>query len=267
MTYEYLTSELAAGVATITLQRPDVLNSFHRAMARELQHALAAAGRDPAVRAVILTGTGRAFCAGQDLAEAVPPGAIDGDGPLPDVGQIVHDSYNPIIRAIRALEKPVVCAVNGVAAGAGANLALACDIVVATESASFIQAFGRIGLIPDSGGTWLLPRLVGRARATALMMLGDRVTAQQAVAMGMIHDVVPDGALHDVAVGLATRLAAMPTRAFALLKQALDASAANGLDEQLELEESLQREAGRTHDYVEGVRAFLEKRPPVFQGR
>lgn len=267
MTYEYLTSELAAGVAVITLQRPDVLNSFHRPMARELQQALDAAGREPAVRAVLLTGAGRAFCAGQDLSEAVPPGAATGDAPLPDVGQIVHDSYNPIIRAIRALEKPVVCAVNGVAAGAGANLALACDIVVAAESASFIQAFGKIGLIPDSGGTWLLPRLVGRARATALMMLGDRVTAEQAVALGMIHEAVPDQTLHDVAMGMATRLATMPTRALALMKRALDAAETNDLDAQLALEESLQREAGRTHDYVEGVRAFLEKRPPAFQGR
>lgn len=267
MTYEYLTSERAAGVLTITLQRPDVLNSFHRPMARELQQALAAAAGDPEVRAVLLTAAGRAFCAGQDLAEAVPPGAAAGTDPLPDVGEIVHDSYNPIVRAIRALEKPVVCAVNGVAAGAGANIALACDLVVAGESASFIQAFGRIGLIPDSGGTWVLPRLVGRARATALMMLGDRVTAEQAQAMGMIHAVVPDSTLPEVALGLATRLAAMPTRALALTKRALDAAETNDLDAQLALERELQSEAGRTADYVEGVRAFLEKRAPAFQGR
>ena len=267
MTHEYLTSELAGGVLTITLQRPDVLNSFHRPMARELQQALAAAAADPAVRAVVLTGAGRAFCAGQDLAEAVPPGAAAGSEPLPDVGQIVHDSYNPIVRAIRALDKPVVCAVNGVAAGAGANIALACDIVYAAESASFIQAFARIGLIPDSGGTWLLPRLVGRARATAMMMLGERVTAAQAHAIGLIHEVVPDAALHDVAAGVAAKLAAMPTRAFALMKRALDASETNGLDAQLALEEELQREAGRTADYLEGVRAFLEKRQAQFVGR
>jgi len=267
MTYEYLTSELAGGVLTITLQRPDVLNSFHRPMARELQQALAAAAADPAVRAVVLTGAGRAFCAGQDLAEAVPPGAASGGEPLPDVGEIVRDSYNPIVRAIRALEKPVVCAVNGVAAGAGANIALACDFVVAAESASFIQAFSKLGLVPDSGGTFLLPRLVGRARATALMMLGDRVKAEQALAWGMIHEVVPDAALHDVAHALAVRLAGMPTHALGLTKRLLDASAGNDLEAQLGLEEALQREAGRSADYVEGVRAFQEKRQARFVGR
>jgi 2-(1,2-epoxy-1,2-dihydrophenyl)acetyl-CoA isomerase len=262
MTPEFLTYDVAQGVASITLQRPDVLNSFHRPMARELQRALADAAADPAVRAVLLTGSGRAFSAGQDLAEAVPPG-----GDLPDVGDIVRDSYNPIVRAIRELPKPVVCAVNGVAAGAGANIALACDLVVAGEGASFIQAFSRIGLIPDSGGTFLLPRLVGRARATALMMLGDRVSAAQAVEWGMIHEVVPDAALVDVAHALAQRLAGMPTYALALVKRALDASATNDLAAQLALEEELQRAAGRSADYVEGVRAFQEKRPAVFTGR
>lgn len=263
MAYEFLSREVADGVATITLRRADVLNSFHRPMAAELRRALTEAGADDAVRAVVLTGAGRAFCAGQDLAEAVPPGAAE----LPDVGEIVRDSYNPIVRAIRDLPKPVIAAVNGVAAGAGANIALACDIVVAGERASFIQAFSKIGLIPDSGGTFHLPRLIGRARATALMMLGERVSAEQAHAWGMIYSVVPDDSLLEVAAQLATRMAAMPTRAFALTKRALDAGWTNDLDAQLALEEELQREAGRTADYVEGVRAFQEKRTPNFVGR
>jgi 2-(1,2-epoxy-1,2-dihydrophenyl)acetyl-CoA isomerase len=262
MTYEFLSAERAQGVTTVTLLREDVLNSFHRPMARELQHALAAAEADAGTRAVLLTANGRAFCAGQDLEEAVPPGATT----LPDVGDIVRDSFNPLIRAIRGLPKPVVCAVNGVAAGAGANIALACDFVVAGESAVFIQAFSRIGLVPDSGGTFFLPRLVGRARAAALMMLGDRVSAQQAAAWGMIHEVVPDVTLLDVAHALATRLAAMPTLALGLTKRLLDASATNDLDAQLALEETLQRQAGRSADYVEGVRAFQEKRVPRFVG-
>lgn len=263
MSYEFITYEVGDGVATITLGRPDVLNSFHRAMATELQGALGEAAADDGVRAVLLTATGRAFSAGQDLAEAVPPG----DAPLPDVGDIVRDSFNPIIRALRALPKPVVCAVNGVAAGAGANIALACDFVLAAEGASFIQAFTKIGLIPDSGGTFFLPRLLGMARATSLMMLGEKLTATDALRLGMIHDVVPDSTLHDVAYALAGRLATMPTRAFALTKQALEASWTNDLTAQLELEERLQREAGRTEDYVEGVRAFQEKRSAEFRGR
>ncbi len=263
MAYEFISRELADGVATITLRRADVLNSFHRPMAAELRRALEQCGADESVRAVVLTGAGRAFSAGQDLAEAVPPGAAE----LPDVGEIVRDSYNPIVRTIRGLPKPVVAAVNGVAAGAGANIALACDIVVAAEGASFIQAFSKIGLIPDSGGTFMLPRLVGRARATALMMLGEKVSAARALEWGMIHEVVPDAALRDVAHSLAARLAAMPTRAFALTKRALNASETNDLDAQLALEEELQREAGRTADYVEGVRAFQEKRAPRFTGR
>jgi len=263
MTNEFLSARVEQGVLAITLRREDVLNSFHRPMARELQAALAGAATDDAVRAVLLTAEGRAFCAGQDLEEAVPPGADE----LPDVGDIVRDSYNPIVSAIRALPKPVVAGVNGVAAGAGANIALACDFVVAAESASFIQAFSRIGLIPDSGGTFLLPRLVGRARATALMMLGDRLTAAQAHAWGMIHEVVPDAVVHDVAFALAARLATMPTLALGLMKQALDASATNGFEEQLALEEALQREAGRSADYVEGVRAFQEKRGARFVGK
>ncbi len=263
MAYEFLSREVAHGVATVTLRRADVLNSFHRPMARELQRAISESAADEQVRAMVLTRAGRPYTAGQDLPQAVPPGAAE----LPDVGEIVRDSYNPIVRAIRELRMPVVAAVNGVAAGAGANIALACDFVVAGESASFIQAFSRIGLVPDSGGTFMLPRLVGQARATAMMMLGDRVTAEQALAWGMIHEVVPDSALLEVAGSLAARLAAMPTRALALAKQAIEAGWTNSLAAQLELEERLQSEAGRTADYVEGVRAFQEKRPPQFEGR
>jgi len=263
MSYEFISAERAQGVTTVTLQRPDVLNSFHRPMAREVQRVLAAAATDAETRALLILGSGRAFCAGQDLEEAVPPGA----DVLPDVGDIVRDSFNPVVRAIRELPKPVVCAVNGVAAGAGANIALACDFVIAGEGASFIQAFAKIGLVPDSGGTYFLPRLVGRARATAMMMLGERVKAEQALAWGLIHEVVPDAALFDVAHSLAVRLASMPTMALGLMKRLLDASATNDLDAQLALEEALQREAGRSDDYVEGVRAFQEKRSPHFAGR
>lgn len=255
--------ETEGAVTTLTLNRPDVLNSFNRAMSRELQVALTEARSDPDVRAIVLTGAGRGFCAGQDLAEAVPPDS----SVLPDLGDIVRDSYNPVIRLIRQTEKPVVCAVNGVAAGAGANLALACDIVIGAENASFIQSFAKIGVIPDSGGTFFLPRLVGMARATALMMLAEKVSAADAQAIGMIYMVAPSGALMETALGIARTLAAMPTRGLGLTKRGLNASFGNGLDAQLDLEESLQREAGRTDDYAEGVRAFLEKRRASFTGR
>src|SRR5512147_1511816 len=197
MSYQHILYETGQGVATITLNRPDVLNSFNRAMAAELRQALAQAGADPEVRALLLTGAGRAFCAGQDLAEAMPK-----EGPAPDLGDIVARGYNPIVRTIRQLDKPVVCAVNGVAAGAGANLALACDFVLASSDASFIQSFSKIGLVPDTGGTFFLPRLVGMARATALMMLADKVTAQDAVTMGLIHRVVDRDNLLDEATAL-----------------------------------------------------------------
>lgn len=262
MAYQFINGTLSEGVATVTLNRPDVLNSFNRAMATELQLTLGALAKDPMVRAILLTGAGRAFCAGQDLAEAVPE-----TGPLPDLGDIVHASYNPIIRLIRAIEKPVICAVNGVAAGAGANLALACDILIAAEDASFIQSFAKIGLIPDSGGTFFLPRLVGLHRATAMMMLGDRVTAVRAKELGLVHDVVPHSVLQDTAFGMARSLAAQATRGFGLTKRALNRSMGSDLDSQLEFEEELQREAGRTKDYEEGVRAFLEKRKPKFTGQ
>jgi 2-(1,2-epoxy-1,2-dihydrophenyl)acetyl-CoA isomerase len=261
MEYEHVLRGTDAGVLTLTMNRPTVLNSCNRRMVSELRDAFEGAASDQAVRAVLLTGAGRAFCAGQDLAEAVPA-----EGPVPDIGDIV-EGYNGLVLAIRRLEKPVVAAVNGTAAGAGASLALACDIVVAADSASFIQAFIKIGLVPDTGGTFVLPRLVGLARATSLMMLGTKVTAPQAKEWGMIHEVVPGAALMETAGGLARDLATQPTRGLGLIKRALNASMANDLPAQLELEAALQREAGHSTDYIEGVRAFQEKRAPAFVGR
>jgi 2-(1,2-epoxy-1,2-dihydrophenyl)acetyl-CoA isomerase len=262
MPYQHVLCATDAGVLTITMNRPEVLNSGNRRMVAELRDAFEAAAIDETVRAVLLTGAGRAFCAGQDLAEAAPPGGA----PAPEIGDIV-EGYNGLILAMRRLDKPIVAAVNGVAAGGGANIALACDIVVAADNASFIQAFIKIGLIPDNGGTFYLPRLVGAARATSLMMLGNKIGAQQAREWGMIHDVVPAATLLDTAGALARDLAKQPTRALGLIKRAVDASAANCLEAQLELEADLQREAGRSADYKEGVRAFQEKRPPTFVGR
>ncbi|MBY6261851.1 2-(1,2-epoxy-1,2-dihydrophenyl)acetyl-CoA isomerase [Azospirillum sp. 412522] len=255
--------DIADGVATITLNRPDRLNSFTAAMHEELREAIAEVRDDKSVRCLLLTGAGRGFCAGQDLSDrAVAPG-----GQGPDLGVSIETNYNPLIRGLRGLPMPVVCAVNGVAAGAGANIALACDIVLAARSASFIQAFCRIGLIPDSGGTWTLPRLVGHARAMGLAMLGDKVSADQAEAWGMIWKAVDDDKLAEEASALARHLATQPTRGLAFIKQALNASSANDLDTQLDLERDLQREAGRSHDYREGVTAFVEKRAPKFEGR
>jgi 2-(1,2-epoxy-1,2-dihydrophenyl)acetyl-CoA isomerase len=250
------------GVATITLNRPDVLNSFNGEMARELRAVLTALAGDDAVRAVLLTGAGRAFCAGQDLAEAMPK-----DGELPDLGDFVRTSWNPVVLAIRTLEKPVVCAVNGTAAGAGANLALACDIVLAASDATFIQSFAKIGVIPDSGGTFILPRLVGLQRATALTMLCEKVSAEQALAWGLVYKVCEPGALMDTARATARHLATQPTRALGLIKRGFNHSLGVDLAVQLDYEEELQREAGRTADYAEGVTAFLEKRKPNFMGR
>jgi 2-(1,2-epoxy-1,2-dihydrophenyl)acetyl-CoA isomerase len=260
---EPVLTNLTDGVMTITLHRADVLNSINAVMAEAILAAFTRAGSDAAVRAVLLTGAGRGFCAGQDLAEVLPRA----DGAAPDLGEVVHRQYSPIIRAIRTLEKPVLCAVNGVAAGAGANIAFACDITLAAEEATFIQSFAKIGLIPDSGGTYLLPRLVGMQRAAALAMLGDKLTAMKAKEWGLILDVVPHAALFDVAMGYAKRLAEMPTRGIGLAKRGFNAGLCNDLDSQLALEEALQREAGATEDYAEGVRAFVEKRKPVFHGR
>jgi len=260
--------ERADGVATITLNRPDKLNAFTVELHRELAAALDESERDATIRAVLLTGAGRGFCAGQDLAEraqTMANGPAAG-GPVSG-GSALETWYNPLIRRLRRLEKPVVCAVNGVAAGAGANLALACDIVLAARSASFIQAFCRIGLVPDAGGSYVLPRLVGLARASGLALLGNKLPAAQAAEWGLIWRVVDDAALMAEAKALARHLAQQPTRALALIKQALNASFANTLDQQLDLERDLQKEAASTADFREGVAAFLEKRPARFVGR
>jgi 2-(1,2-epoxy-1,2-dihydrophenyl)acetyl-CoA isomerase len=263
MPHQFISVESAGGVATITLNRPDVLNSVHALMSAELQSALAGAGSDPAVRAVIITGAGRGFCAGQDLSEVA---AEEGRDP-PDFSRHVRTVYNPIVRLIREMEKPVICGVNGVAAGAGANLALAGDFVVAASNASFIQAFSKIGLVPDTGGSFILPRLVGMARATAMLMLAEKVTAQQAFDIGMIYKVCEPDQLAAETRALAANLATMATRGLGLTKRLLNASAANPLETQLELESFLQGEAGKSRDYAEGVAAFREKRAPKFEGR
>ena len=255
--------EARDGVARITLNRPDRLNSFTAAMHSALREALERVKGDPATRVVLLTGAGRGFCAGQDLADrAVAPGAA----PV-DLGESIERNYRPLVLALRALPLPVVCAVNGVAAGAGANIALACDIVVATKSASFVQAFCKIGLIPDSGGTYFLPRLAGTARAMGLAMLGDRLTAEQAAQWGLIWRWVEDGEFTAVVETLVAQLAQAPTRGLGAIKRALHAAERNSLEAQLDVERDLQRELGNSDDYREGVAAFLAKRPPHFTGR
>lgn len=251
--------EVREGVAVITLNRPDRLNAFDKKAALALQSRLDEAAAATEVRAVLLTGTGKGFSAGQDLAEVVDPTG-------PSMAQILSEHYNPIVRRIRSIEKPVVAAVNGVAAGAGANIALCCDVVLASEEAVFIQAFSKIGLIPDSGGTWFLPRLIGWQKASALMMTGDRVTAKEAESMGMVYKVLPAAGFMEAAMDMAKNLALMPTRSFAFTKQALNESFRNTLDGQLDLEDRLQQRAASTSDYREGVEAFLAKRKPDFKG-
>ena len=263
MTEPLLLVAVAEGVATLTLNRPERLNAFTAGLHEELAAALERAAGDDAIRALLITGAGRGFCAGQDLSERKP---TPGEGPR-DLSQALERYYNPLIRRLRGLEKPVVAAVNGVAAGAGAGLALACDIVIAAHSASFIEAFSRIGLVPDAGNTFFLPRLVGSARAMAMALTGEAVPAERAAEWGLIWKAVPDGALMSEARGLAVRLAQGPTRALGLTKRALNRSATNDLPAQLDLERDLQREAGQGEDYREGVAAFLEKRPPRFSGR
>jgi 2-(1,2-epoxy-1,2-dihydrophenyl)acetyl-CoA isomerase len=258
---EPLLVELDGPVLTVTLNRPDKLNSFNEAMHLALRAAVERMEREAAVRAMLLTGAGKGFCAGQDLGDR----NLAADQEI-DLGATIEEFYNPLVRRLRALEKPIVCAVNGVAAGAGANLALACDIVLAARSARFIQAFCRIGLVPDSGGTYFLPRLIGEARARALALTGEAVSAEQALAWGLIWRVVDDEQLLPEAKALAQRLAEAPTKGLGLIKRALNASFANDLDHQLDLERDLQREAGRTADYREGVAAFVAKRPAVFRG-
>jgi 2-(1,2-epoxy-1,2-dihydrophenyl)acetyl-CoA isomerase len=256
---EHIKFHIEEGIATIMMNRPDRLNAFNRAMALELQHCLDVCATDHEVRVVYFTGAGKGFCAGQDIAELTGPNP-------PSIAQILSEHCNPIIRKIRTIAKPVVAGVNGVAAGAGANVALCCDIVVARRSASFIQAFSKIGLIPDSGGTFFLPRLIGWQKASALMMTGDKVSAEEAEKMGMIYKIFEDDAFdHDVKQ-LLEALAAMPTRSFALTKHALNYSFTNDYSAQLELEDKLQQEAALSYDYREGIDAFINKRKPEFKG-
>jgi 2-(1,2-epoxy-1,2-dihydrophenyl)acetyl-CoA isomerase len=255
--------QAADGVAMLTLNRPDKLNAFNEAMHGALAQAFDRIEADPRIRAVLLTGAGRGFCAGQDLGDRVMG---EGDSP-PDLGDTLDRLYNPLIRRICRLERPVVCAVNGVAAGAGANLAFNCDIVLAGRSAKFLEPFCKLGLVPDAGGTYILPRLVGAVRARGLALLGETLSAEQAEAWGLIWRVVDEGRLMEEATALARHLANQPTRGLGLIKRALLASETNSLDAQLDLERDLQREAGRTEDYREGVMAFMEKRPATFKGR
>lgn len=262
MNYDSIQFKAEGGVAILTLNRPDRLNSFTRAMHLEVRDALARVQADQSVRVLVLTGAGRGFCAGQDLADrAVDPGA-----PSVDLGASVEEFYAPLVLTLKNLPMPVICAVNGVAAGAGANLALACDIVLAARSASFIEAFSKLGLIPDTGGTWHLPRLIGHARATGLAMLGEKLSAEKAEAWGLIWRCVPDETLMDEALAMAQHFAAAPTKGLAFTKRAFQASYANTLAQQLQLEADMMRELGNSHDYREGVAAFLAKRAPQFKG-
>jgi 2-(1,2-epoxy-1,2-dihydrophenyl)acetyl-CoA isomerase len=250
---------VAEGIAVITLNRPDKLNAFNRDMALLLQEKLDECAANPAIRCVYITGAGKGFCAGQDLAEVVDPHG-------PGMQKILSEHYNPVIRRLRDLPKPVVAAVNGVAAGAGANIALACDVVVATRSASFIQAFSKLGLIPDSGGTHTLPRLIGWQKASALMMLGDKIPADQAEQMGMVYKVFADEDFAAQSRQIAATLAQLPTKGLAYTKHVLNCSIANTLEEQLLLEDEYQQKAAGTADFREGIQSFMEKRKPVFKG-
>ncbi len=248
-------------VAYITLNRPEVFNSFNREMALSLQDTLDACEANTEVRAIVLTGSGKAFCAGQDLKEIITPELN------PGFKKILEEHYNPIILRIRNIEKPIIAAINGVAAGAGANIALACDIVIADENASFIQAFSKIGLIPDSAGTFFLPRLIGFQKASALAMLGDKVSAQEAERIGMIYKYVPSEEFQETIQKLAIKMAQMPTKALGLIKKSFNQSLANNLEQQLSVEAKYQIEAAETNDFKEGITAFIEKRKPNFRGK
>lgn len=254
-----ITGATKEGVKWIKFNRPEVYNSFNREMAFRFLEELESARDDETVRCIVITGEGKAFCAGQDLKEAVDP-----EGP--GLRKIVSEHYNPLILKLRQIEKPIIAGVHGAAAGAGANIALACDFVLASHSAYFIQAFSKIGLIPDSGGTYFLPRLIGLPRATALMMLGEKLSADEAERIGMIYKSVPDSEFEQALEALATKLASMPTKGLGLTKRALNSCLYNDLDKQLDLEEQLQFAASQTDDYREGVQAFLEKSKPEFKG-
>ncbi len=262
MTYENIQFQIENGIATLTLNRPDKLNSFTQAMHLEVRHALDVLQADRSVRVLLLTGAGRGFCAGQDLSDrAVEPGAQG-----VDLGHSVETYYAPLVMTLRSLPMPVICAVNGVAAGAGANLALACDIVIAGKSASFVEVFCKLGLIPDTGGTFHLPRLVGLARATGMAMLGEKLTAEKAEQWGLIWKCVDDAALMEEAMAMARHFSTAPTKGLAFTKRAFQASYANTLPEQLKLEADMMRELGYSSDYREGVAAFMAKRSPNFTG-
>jgi 2-(1,2-epoxy-1,2-dihydrophenyl)acetyl-CoA isomerase len=262
MDYQHILFSVADGIARLTLNRPARLNSFIVAMHEEVRDALTQVANDRSVRVLVLSGAGRAFCAGQDLADrSVAPGAAP-----PDLGESIERYYGPLVLALRRLPIPVVCAVNGAAAGAGANIALACDIVIAARSASFLEAFCKLGLLPDTGGTYFLPRLLGQARATGLAMLGDKLSAEQAASWGLIWKCVDDDQLAAETEALARHFASAPTLGLARTKQALQASSLNTLEQQLDLERDGMRELGRSADYREGVSAFMDKRAPRFVG-
>ncbi|QQC85673.1 2-(1,2-epoxy-1,2-dihydrophenyl)acetyl-CoA isomerase PaaG [Acinetobacter bereziniae] len=262
MDYQTIIVEEKNAVGYLTFNRPKQLNSFNEKMHHEVSQTLKTWAKDLNIRAVVISAEGRGFCAGQDLADRV----VDPNADAPDLGVSIEKYYNPLIKLITEMQKPVICAVNGVAAGAGANIALACDIVLAAKSASFIQAFCRLGLVPDSGGTWFLPRLVGRAQAMGLAMLGDKIPAEKAEQLGMIWQSVADEQLKAEAEKLAEHLATQPTYGLSLIKKAIHAAADNSLDDQLILERDLQRLAGRSSDYKEGVQAFMQKRSLEFKG-
>ncbi|MDC5491511.1 2-(1,2-epoxy-1,2-dihydrophenyl)acetyl-CoA isomerase PaaG [Acinetobacter baumannii] len=262
MDYQNIIAEEKNGVGYLTFNRPKALNSFNVDMHREVADVLNQWTKSPDVRCVVISGEGRGFCAGQDLGDRV----VDPNAEAPDLGYSIETYYNPLIKTIVNMPKPVICAVNGVAAGAGANIALACDLVIAAKSANFVQAFCRLGLVPDSAGTWFLPRAVGHARAMGLALLGDKLPAETAKEWGMIWDVVEDAELKTKVTELAERLAKQPTFGLSLIKKAIHQSSNNTFDEQMLLERDLQRIAGRSEDYREGVQAFMNKREPNFKG-